>query len=151
MDPAKSQGRGISPQAADRQNHSDRFPSTRNQVLSMGEERSHFQPSAQMLTGRRKMLSPKTCRKKSAQRAPNSPSRLWVRPACVAVFQDGSELEYETRLRQTAKPKRSKRSPTASLSRWWRDGDSRVIRRCERKYPERSLLCQTSLCTRRRG
>src|SRR3954453_14028029 len=89
--PAISHGRGTSPHAVEKQNHKDRLPSTRNHVLSIGEERTHFQPRAQILMGRRKMLSPKTCRKKSAQRAPNKPSRLWVRPICVAVFHDGSE------------------------------------------------------------
>src|SRR3954447_1187413 len=138
--PAISQGRGMRPHAVETQNHSERLPKTRNQVLSMGEERTHFHPSAQTLIGKRKMLSPKTWRKKSAQRAPNSPSRLCVRPAFVAVFQDGSDAEYETRLRQTAKPRSNRSSPTASLSRWWRDGESSVIRRCESKIPERSLL-----------
>src|SRR6185312_15717630 len=81
--------------------------------------------------------------------APNKPSRLWVCVAPVAVSHDGSADEYDSRLSETAKPSRSNRIPTASLSRVCRDGERNVIRRCGRKLPERPLLCQKPCGTRR--
>src|SRR3954467_13445643 len=116
MEPPISQEEGMSPHAVETQNHRARVPITRNHVLSIGEDRTHFHPSAQMLIGSRKMLTPKSCRKKSAHWVPNKPNKLWVRRPWLAVFQDGSVGEWDTRLSETAKPTERKRSPTVSLS-----------------------------------
>src|SRR5437764_1557574 len=90
MEPPISQEEGISPHAVEMQNHNARVPITRNQVLSIGEDRTHFRPSAQMLMGSKKILTPKIWRKKSAHLAPNKPSKLCVRRPWLAVFQEGS-------------------------------------------------------------
>src|SRR5438874_8774128 len=103
MAPAISQGRGMSPQAVDTQNQRAKLPSTRNHGLSIGDDRTHFQPSAQMWIGSRNTLMPKICSSRSAHFAPKRPSRLCVCVAAVAVSQEGSPGEYETRLRETAK------------------------------------------------
>src|SRR5579875_3803378 len=132
------------------QNHNARLPTMRNQGLSMAEERSHFQPSAKKWTGKRKAATPKICRSRSDHLAPNSPKRVCVRDTPVAVSQEGSAGEEESKLSATARPSRHNKIPTASFSRECRDRESTFIRRYGRKLPERSLLCQKDCGTTRK-
>ena len=66
---------GNNPQPVETQNHSARLPKTRNQGFN-GDDRTHFQPSAQYERGSRKALIPKTWKSKVGPAGAKQPKQI---------------------------------------------------------------------------